>query len=212
LSGRGGLFCVRLRAVSPRRIGAAALKQPERQRPMHEAGKMKSNGPTPSFVARLCRCANFSSGPTIGSLRLSLSSLLLRRASPVMKPRSRSPTQNRLRNYALVHRALKMTENASCVDAAAYLRELREATNCSKSKGKRIERRLAERALKMNSERCWRLGVIVSELITDSERHAPQLGRLDSRRTAAPAAVPRLDLRFEHAAIGAERVTSGRML
>ena len=29
-----------------------------------------------------------------------------------------------------------------------------------------------ERTFQMNSERCWRLGLIVSELITNAERHA----------------------------------------
>src|SRR5438128_12455307 len=32
--------------------------------------------------------------------------------------------------------------------------------------------RLLERTFQMNSERCWRLGLIVSELITNAERHA----------------------------------------
>jgi two-component sensor histidine kinase len=38
--------------------------------------------------------------------------------------------------------------------------------------GGRLELRLVERTFQMNSERCWRLGLIVSELVTNAECHA----------------------------------------
>jgi two-component sensor histidine kinase len=38
--------------------------------------------------------------------------------------------------------------------------------------GRGIELVLVERPFKMSSERCWRLGLILSELITNSARHA----------------------------------------
>ena len=80
--------------------------------------------------------------------------------------------QDRLQNYALVHHALQMPEDVSCIDAAAYLRQLCLAISRSKLERKGIELRFVERTFRMNSERCWRLGLIVSELITNAERHA----------------------------------------
>src|ERR1700688_721420 len=72
--------------------------------------------------------------------------------------------EDQLQNYALVHHALQMPEYTGCIDAAAYLRELCRAISRSKLENKGIELRLVERTFRMNSERCWRLGLIVSEL------------------------------------------------
>jgi two-component sensor histidine kinase len=80
--------------------------------------------------------------------------------------------KDQLQNYALVHHALQMPDGASCIDAPAYLRELCRAISRSKLESKGIELRLVERTFRMNSERCWLLGLIVSELITNAERHA----------------------------------------
>jgi two-component sensor histidine kinase len=80
--------------------------------------------------------------------------------------------EDRLQNYALVHHALRMPEHTTRIDAAACLRQLCRAISRSKLESKGIELRFVERTFQMNSERCWRLGLIVSELITNSERHA----------------------------------------
>ena len=80
--------------------------------------------------------------------------------------------QDQLQNYAEVHHALQMPEHTSLIDAAAYLRQLCRAISRSKLESKGIELRLVERAFQMNSERCWRLALILSELITNAERHA----------------------------------------
>jgi two-component sensor histidine kinase len=80
--------------------------------------------------------------------------------------------QDQLQNYALVHHALQMPEHTSCIDAATHLRQLCGAISRSKLESKGIELRLVERTFQMSSERCWRLGLIVSELITNAERHA----------------------------------------
>jgi two-component sensor histidine kinase len=79
---------------------------------------------------------------------------------------------DQLQNYALVQHALQIPEYSSCIDAAAYLRELCRAISRSKLGSKGIELRLVVRSFGMNSERCWLLGLIVSELITNAERHA----------------------------------------
>lgn len=80
--------------------------------------------------------------------------------------------QYQLQMYARVHHALQMPEDNSCIDAAEYLRQLCGAISRSRLEGKGIELQLVERTFLMNSERCWRLGLIVSELITNAERHA----------------------------------------
>src|SRR3981189_2202246 len=93
--------------------------------------------------------------------------------------------RDRLQNYALVHHALQMPKDVSCIDAAAYLRRLCWAISRSKLERNGIELRFVERTFRMNSERCWRLGLIVSELITNAERHAFRNGG-GSVRAALP--------------------------
>jgi two-component sensor histidine kinase len=80
--------------------------------------------------------------------------------------------EDQLHNYARVHHVLQMPEHSSRIDAAAYLRQLCRAICCSKLNAKGIKLLLVERTFQMDSERCWRLGLIVSELITNSARHA----------------------------------------
>jgi two-component sensor histidine kinase len=79
---------------------------------------------------------------------------------------------DRLENYARVDRALRMPEQATSIDAASYLRQLCLAISRSKLDFKNIKLVLVERPLVINSERCWRLGMIVSELIANAARHA----------------------------------------
>jgi two-component sensor histidine kinase len=79
---------------------------------------------------------------------------------------------DRLENYARVDRALRMPEQATSIDAATYLQQLCQAISRSRLDFKGIELVLVERPLIINSERCWRLGMIVSELITNAARHA----------------------------------------
>ena len=65
-----------------------------------------------------------------------------------------------------------MPEHRRFIDAAVYLRRLCRAISRSKLDSKGIELLLVERTFQMDSERCWRLGLIVSELITNAARHA----------------------------------------
>src|ERR1700693_3190667 len=84
---------------------------------------------------------------------------------------------DRLENYARVDRALRMPEQATSINAASYLRQLCLAISRSKLDFKNIKLVLVERPLVINSERCWRLGMIVSELIANAARHAfPERG------------------------------------
>jgi two-component sensor histidine kinase len=83
-----------------------------------------------------------------------------------------SAVEEMLHNYAQVHHALQMPEYSLPIDAAAYVRQLCLAISRSKLEGKGIELLLVERTFRMDAERCWRLGLILSELITNSFRHA----------------------------------------
>jgi two-component sensor histidine kinase len=80
--------------------------------------------------------------------------------------------QDQLLNYAQVHHALQMPELSTSIDAGAYLKRLCQAISRSKLDAGGIELLLVERSFQMDSERCWRLGLIVSELITNAVRHA----------------------------------------
>jgi two-component sensor histidine kinase len=83
-----------------------------------------------------------------------------------------SAVQDRLQSYASIHRALQMPDHTSRVDAASYLRQLCRAISGAKLEWRGIRLVLAVRSLWMNSEACWRLGMIVSELVTNAARHA----------------------------------------
>jgi len=78
----------------------------------------------------------------------------------------------RLHNYARVHHALQMPANNDCIDACTYLRELCRSISRSKLENRNIELVLVERLFWMTSERCWLMGMIVAELITNAVRHA----------------------------------------
>jgi two-component sensor histidine kinase len=78
----------------------------------------------------------------------------------------------KLHNYAQVHHALQMPSRNDCIDASAYLRELCRSISGSKLESSNIELVLVERPFQMSSQRCWMLGMIVSELITNAVRHA----------------------------------------
>ena len=71
-----------------------------------------------------------------------------------------------------VHRALQIPEHDTCTDAAAYLRKL--CLSISRSKLDHMQTRLvlAAAPLQLQSDDCWRLGMIVCELITNAAKHA----------------------------------------
>jgi two-component sensor histidine kinase len=103
---------------------------------------------------------------------ISAISLAARRSTTNETKRTLARIQEQLFNYAQVHHALQIPEHSSEIDAAAYLRGLCKAIRRSKLHHKGIDLVLVERKFQMNSERCWRLGLIVSELITNAVHHA----------------------------------------
>jgi two-component sensor histidine kinase len=77
-----------------------------------------------------------------------------------------------LSHYAELHRALQMPERDTQIDAAAYLEDLCLSISRSKLDGMKIALVLTVSPLRMPSERCWQLGMMVYELVTNAARHA----------------------------------------
>src|SRR5580658_9499169 len=77
-----------------------------------------------------------------------------------------------LYDHARTYRALQMTTANRSIDAAAYLRELCQSISRAKLRHTGVELILVEQPLQLNSAQCWRLGLIVAELITNASRHA----------------------------------------
>jgi two-component sensor histidine kinase len=77
-----------------------------------------------------------------------------------------------LSHYAELHRALQMPEDDAYIDASAYLENLCLSISRSKLVGIRMDLILTASPLRLPSERCWRLGMIVYELVTNAARHA----------------------------------------
>jgi two-component sensor histidine kinase len=77
-----------------------------------------------------------------------------------------------LHQYAKVHRALQMPEHDTLIDAAAYLRQLCHSISRSQLDRKKIKLVLSAQPLWLPADHCWRLGMIVFELINNAVRHA----------------------------------------
>ncbi|MFG1414131.1 MAG: sensor histidine kinase [Pseudomonadota bacterium] len=80
--------------------------------------------------------------------------------------------QQHLEHYARVHRALQMPDLGTTVDVADYLCRLCHAVSRSKLDSLNIKIVIAAQPMALASERCWMLGMIVNELITNAVRHA----------------------------------------
>jgi len=77
-----------------------------------------------------------------------------------------------LHNYAAVHRALQMPDQRERIDAAKYLRQLCRSIRMSKLRDTGVTLDLEAEHLVMPPDQCWRLGMMVHELITNAVRHA----------------------------------------
>lgn len=77
-----------------------------------------------------------------------------------------------LHDCAHLHSVLQMPTENHLIDAIAYLRTLCEAISRAKLESRGIELVLVEHPIRLSSLQCWRLGMIVSELIANSYRHA----------------------------------------
>ncbi len=82
-----------------------------------------------------------------------------------------------LHEQALVHSLLAVPNDDRWIDAAGYLQELGEAVRRSRLDPMNIRLLLSAEALSLEAERCWRMGIVVHELLTNSVRHACFDGR-----------------------------------
>jgi two-component sensor histidine kinase len=103
---------------------------------------------------------------------IGLVSLIAARSTSDDVKDSLSCVMNLLHDYAGAHRALQMPSYSTVVDASQYIRALCHSIRRAKLDYRNIELVLVECPLQMRSDRCWKLGMIVSELITNSMRHA----------------------------------------
>ena len=77
-----------------------------------------------------------------------------------------------LHRCAEVHRALQMPEHDIVSDAETYVRRLCVSISRSYLSHRKIKLVLATEPLQLDANRCWRLGLIVYELVINSARHA----------------------------------------
>jgi two-component sensor histidine kinase len=82
-----------------------------------------------------------------------------------------------LQEQANVHRVLAIPEGDALVDAAQYLRKLCHAITRSRLEPIGVHLSYQADTLPLEPERCWRLGMAVHELVTNSARHACFDGR-----------------------------------
>jgi two-component sensor histidine kinase len=80
----------------------------------------------------------------------------------------------RLLEYAEIHHALQPPPAAGPIDLSLYLRGLCGAIARASLADRNIHLTLAEEAIEIEAEKCWRVGMIVSELITNAARHGLQ--------------------------------------
>jgi two-component sensor histidine kinase len=71
-----------------------------------------------------------------------------------------------------VHRALRMPDQGRLTDAAKYVQELCFSVAKYRLECQAIRVLCSADDLRLEGERCWRLGLIVSELLTNVARHA----------------------------------------
>ena len=82
-----------------------------------------------------------------------------------------------LQEQANVHRVLTIPEGNALVDAAQYLRQLCLATTRTRLEPIGVHLSFQADTLPLEAERCWRLGMAIHELVTNSARHACFDGR-----------------------------------
>jgi two-component sensor histidine kinase len=78
----------------------------------------------------------------------------------------------RLEAYAGVHRALRPPNGPGQTDLALYLARLCTALACAHLADLEVRLTLDATDAPMSAERCWRVGLILYELVTNSLRHA----------------------------------------
>ncbi len=95
-----------------------------------------------------------------------------------------------LHEHANVHRVLTIPKGGALVDAAEYLRKLCLATTRSRLEPIGVHLFYQADTLPLEPERCWRLGMAVHELVTNSAPHACFGGRAGEIKIELSLALP----------------------
>src|SRR5215831_509788 len=82
-----------------------------------------------------------------------------------------------LHEHADVHRALTMPDGDVFINSAEYVRKLGLAVSRSKLDRMNLHLLLSTEMVPLEAERCWRLGLVVHELVTNAVRHSCFEGR-----------------------------------
>jgi two-component sensor histidine kinase len=135
------------------------------QRPAEEPGT--SQGATLLFLAELEHRVVNEYAVAVSTI----SAAATRSSSPEARA-TLTDAATRLRDYAAAHRALQAPTTVGLLDLADYLRRLCAARARAGLYERGIQLLLIEEAVDLDAQRCWRVGLIVSELITNSMRHA----------------------------------------
>jgi two-component sensor histidine kinase len=83
-----------------------------------------------------------------------------------------SQVQGALEAFATVQRLLYVPDVITCVDGCAYVRQLCRALSRAKLEENGIELEFVEKPFRIDSDRCWRLGMVLYELVTNASKHA----------------------------------------
>jgi two-component sensor histidine kinase len=106
------------------------------------------------------------------ALIMSIASVIARRSQNDEVKAALTSVATFVQQQVEVHRALQAPERDTCADATAYLRKLCLSISRSKLDHMQTKLVLAAAPLQLQSDDCWRLGMIVYELITNAAKHA----------------------------------------
>jgi len=98
-------------------------------------------------------------------------SLAAARSSSLEARETLAQAARRLQDYAEAHRALQAPTASGPIELSAYLQRLCGAIVRAGLEERGVSLTLIERTVMLDAERCWRVGLIVSELITNAVRH-----------------------------------------
>ena len=84
--------------------------------------------------------------------------------------------ERRLHAHAAVHRALRPPAAGGLRDLGAYLAEVCNALSCASLRDRNVRLRLSAGDVWLAADRCWRVALIVAELVNNTVRHAFRRG------------------------------------
>ena len=79
---------------------------------------------------------------------------------------------HRLRNFADLHRALQIPPFGYSAELSVYLGEVCSALVGAGLSERGVQLTLVEQPVLLEADRCWRVGLIIAELVTNATRHA----------------------------------------